>query len=83
MPALRTAALLRALGVRAVDAAGNPYRVIVGEPDRDGLGPGYGLAAAEAIPDGTMLTIPGLTGEWRVSRSDDRMPDGFWRGVIS
>ena len=83
MPAAPQRAILRSLGVNATDAQGNVYRVVVGERSEGAYATGYALWAARAVPDGTLLTIPGLTGEWRVSQGDDRKPDGYWHGSIS
>ena len=76
-------ALFRALGVPATDAEGNLHRVVVGEMQDGTRVDAYALVSAQAVPDGTMLTIPGLTGMWRVSRPQPPGLDGLHRASIS
>ena len=67
MPIPSQDVILRALGVDAVDAQGNTYRLIYAPTDAGLVSGSYGIASAVLVPDGAMLTIPGLAGEWRVS----------------
>lgn len=71
------------LGVDAVDADGRVHRLIIGA-EAEGKADGYEVIGSAELSNGLIFaSIPGLAGQWRVSKRSSFSADGFYYGSIS